>query len=173
MSRIQLACTMIILSCLLFGCQQHREEAVKRTATAVDTAADTGTIKKLSDEYGAAVTAGDTDRFLDLFTDDAILMPPESQMIVGKERIRPWVRSVLEGIKNTGSEEVTTPSEIRISGDWGFDSGVTTFKSGGKPMEYTNKYIRIWQKPANGSWKLARVIWNANNVPPSPSEKAQ
>ena len=48
-----------------------------------------------------------------------------------------------------------------------------TFKSGGKPVENSNKFIRIWQKQADGSWKLARIMWNPNNPFQPPPEEAR
>lgn len=66
--------------------------------------------------------------------------------------------------------EITTPSEIKVFGNWAFDLGMTTFKARGKPLEDTNKYVRIWQKLADGSWKLARVIFNSNNPLPKEEE---
>jgi ketosteroid isomerase-like protein len=47
---------------------------------------------------------------------------------------------------------------------------MTTFKARGKPLEDTNKYVRIWQKLADGSWKLARVIFNSNSPLPQEEE---
>jgi uncharacterized protein (TIGR02246 family) len=171
MKEILLAFPLVILFCFASSCQRHGEEAVKNASAMADIAADVETIKKLSHEYGATVTAGDVDGFLDLFTDEAILMPPNTAMIIGKEKIRPLVQAAFGADKETGLEEITTPSEIKIFGDWAFDLGITTFKSRGKAIEDTNKYIRVWQKLANGSWKLARVIWNSNNSSPSPPKK--
>ena len=156
--------SLVGLLCFAFACQKKAEPKAGIVA-------DVETIKKLSYEYGATITAGDLEGFLDLFTDDAILMPPNGQMIIGKEKIRPLVQAIFKAVKETELEEITTPSEIEIFGDWAFDLGITTFKSRGKPLENTNKYIRIWQKLANGSWKLARVIWNSNNSAPPPQEK--
>jgi uncharacterized protein (TIGR02246 family) len=154
------------------GCRQRGEETAKTSAPAADGAAEAEKIGALSDEFGAAATASDVDRFLGLFTDDAILMPPNGQMIAGKEMIRPWIQTVFEARRDTGFEEVTTPKEIRIFDGWAYDLGIAAFKSGGKPIENSNKFIRIWQKQADGSWKLARIMWNPNNPPQSPPEGA-
>jgi len=171
MKRTPLFLSFVIAFCFVYGCQQQGQEAVKKVVPRGDIAADAETIRKLSDEYGAAVTAGNVDGFLSLLTDDAILMPLNGKMIIGKETIRAWVQAGFETIKETGFEEITTPNEIKIFDGWAFDLGITSFRSKGKPLENTNKYIRIWQRPENGSWKLARVIWNPNDSSPSPPEQ--
>jgi uncharacterized protein (TIGR02246 family) len=160
---------------LWFGssCRQRGEEAAKTSVPEANVTADVAKIRALSDEFGAAATACDVDRFLGLFADDAILMPPEGRMIAGKEMIRPWIQAVFEARRGTGFEEVTTPREIRIFNGWAYDLGIATFKSGGKPVENSNKFIRIWQKQADGSWKLARIMWNPNNPFQPPPEEAR
>ena len=155
------------------GCRQRGEEAAKAGLPEADAAADAEKIRALSDEFGAAATACDVERFLGLFTDDAILMPPNDQMIAGKGMIRPWIQNVFEARRGTGFEEVTTPEEIRVFNGWAYDLGIATFKSGGKPVENSNKFIRIWQKQADGSWRLARIMWNPSNPLQPPPEEAR
>ncbi len=173
MPKILMFLSLTIAFFVASGCQQQGKDAGTKVVPNVEVAAESETLKRLSDAYGAAVTAGNVDAFLNLFTDDAILMPPNGQMIIGKDKIRDWVQAGFDSIKGTGFEEITAPNEIRIFDGWAFDVGITTFKSKGKPLEDTNKYIRIWQKQANGSWRLARVIWNSNNPCPPVQEEGK
>jgi uncharacterized protein (TIGR02246 family) len=167
MKKLLCVIPLVLLLCFSFG-YQRGEKVVKESE--VNVQADVDAIKRLSDKYGAMVTAGDTEGFLNLFTDDAILMPPNQNMLIGKEEIRPMVQALFKTTKEIDLIEITTPNEIRIFGDWAFDLGITTFKTEGKPLENTNKYIRIWQKLADGSWRLARVIFNSNNPFPPKEE---
>jgi len=167
MRKLLFVIPLAFLVCSSFGYQ--RAEKVDEQSS-VDVQADAEAIKKLSDEYGAMVTAGDTEGFLNLFANDAVLMPPNHKMLVGKEEIRLLVQGILKDAKEIELTEITTPSEIKVVGNWAFDLGITTFKARGKPLEDTNKYIRIWQKMADGSWKLARVIFNSNKPLPPEEE---
>ena len=160
---------LVILLCLTFDCQQAEEVAEE---PAVDIAVDIEAIKELSDAYGATISAGDVDGYINLFTDDAILMPPNAKIVIGKDKILLRAQARFGNYKDIGLEEVTTPEEIKIFGDWAFDRGFTSFKSRVNPTVRTNKFIRIWYKESNGSWKLARVIWN-KNVPPPASQENQ
>ena len=39
-------------------------------------------------------------------------------------------------------------------------------KAGDAPMDDTGKYITIYQRQSNGSWKIARDIWNSDQPLP-------
>lgn len=127
--------------------------------------ADFKAIRNLSDEYGALVTARDVTGFLNLFADDAVLMLPDQERVAGKESIRRLVVTAFGPGEAGDFQEITSPEEIRVTGHWAFDRGVTTLttrpKGDGPTVRY-NKYIRIWQKADAKGWKLARVIWNPN-----------
>ena len=161
-SLIPLALTVAVLD---VACQPVTDEVPENTVETDRRVTETQAIQSLSDRYGVVVTEADVDGFLDLLTEDAVLMPPNGDMLVGKESIRPLLESAFDRDSNTFFEERTTPSEIQVAGRWAFDRGITTIRTGPKDgaiVERTNKYIRIWERQADRSWKLARVIWNRN-----------
>ncbi len=162
-----LACFAALLSLLTaVACQPIQKQPAPTPDLASTTEADLKAISNLSGDYGAAVTAGDVDGFLNLFTDDAILLPPYQSMISGKESIRSLLEAAFAPNEESDFEETTTPEEIRITGSWAFDRGITTItrtpKPAGEPTVRYNKYIRIWRKVDGTNWKLSCVIWNPN-----------
>ena len=50
------------------------------------------------------------------------------------------------------------------SGDLGFSSGTydMTFTDKGKPVHDKGKYVTVWKKQADGSWKAVRDIFNSD-----------
>ena len=64
---------------LLFGCASQGKHDSATTKAAVE-----GVWK----EYSASLNAGDLDRWLRLWTDDGVQMPPGEPAVIGKERIR-------------------------------------------------------------------------------------
>lgn len=108
-----------------------------------------------------AVSAGDADTLASLYTDDAILMPPGSPMVTGKDNIASVWQSMFEmGV----SELDLQPTEVNVTGDTAAEVGTFTYTAG--DMTGTGKYIVLWQKGDDGNWRLRRDIWNEDAPPP-------
>ena len=81
----------------------------------------------------------------------------------------------LKAISEVREQEIAaeyTSSDIVVAGDWAFEhfSGnlTTTLKAGGEPIVETLKGIHIYQRQADGSWRIAWDTWNSDNPPPGP-----
>ena len=152
-----------LLSLLLIaGCTPT--EPVEEAST---TEADVEAINQLPATFAAALNAGDLDGIMAGFTDDAVRMPPNAPAIIGKESIRSLMQTNLE--QNTYQLD-NPPEEVQVSGDWAFARGTYTVtvtpKAGGESIQREGKYLVIFQKQPDGSWKAARDIWNSDNPPP-------
>jgi len=142
-----------LFACLAVG-------VVPRSAWAQAEAA----IKKLSiDDWCKAEGARDLAAKMRLLTTDAVLLPPGGQSVVGHPAIRAWHEAAWKG--NTYQCSGTV-DELQVLGEWGFArgtfSGVLTPTSGGAPARDSGKFINVVRRQSDGTWKLARVIWNAN-----------
>ncbi len=126
--------------------------------------ADVEAIHGVLNEYVAAVNNGDVDGWLGTFADDAVVFPPYHPQLTGKEAIRSWaVTSLFEpfNIQLSASNQ-----EVQIVEDWAFAHGYYSFtmtpKAGGKVIEDTGKYLNIFKRQPDGSWKYAREIHNSD-----------
>jgi ketosteroid isomerase-like protein len=65
-----------------------------------------------------------------------------------------------------------TNKEARVSGDLGLLRGTYTLsmvpKVGGETTEFDGKYLTVFERQADGSWKIARDIFNSNVPETSP-----
>ena len=133
---------------------------------ATTTEADLQAINDLRQEYSAAYNAGDAAALTGLFATDAVLLPPDAAILTGQEAIRSLYEVTFAQF--TG-EHSTTSQELEVAGDWAFGQGTYTVKltpkEGGETIQDEGKYIVICQRQADGSWKLARLIWNTNSPP--------
>ncbi len=143
---------------LIAGCTPT--EPVEEAST---TEADVEAINQLPATYAAALNAGDLDGIMAGFTDDAVRMPPNASAIIGKESIRSLLQTNLE--QNTYQLD-NPPEEVQVSGDLAFARGTYTVtvtpKAGGESIQREGKYLVIFQKQPDGSWKAARDIWNSD-----------
>lgn len=126
-------------------------------------AQDDAAIRRLPiEDWCNAEAARDIEAKLKLFTTDAVLMPPAESNVIGQEAIRAWHEKIWEGTTDQCSGTV---EEVEIFGDWGMVrgtfSGESTAASGeGRP--YSGKFLNVVRRQADGSWKIARGIWNSN-----------
>ncbi len=149
-----------VLSLPVIACQP----AVEETAT---TEADVEALNTLRDDCAAAFRAGDVEGFIALVTDDAVMMPPDEPALTGKKAIRAWTQAFFDQFT---LEPTISVEEVEVLGDWAFERATNTFKlipvAGGEVASETFKYVRILQRQPDGSWKIAREIWNRDSPPP-------
>jgi len=123
---------------------------------------DTTALEARSDAWEAALNAKDVDALVNLYTEDARLLPPDGEMTSGKDGIR----AVFGGMIDAGIGGETTPVETTVSGDVGYIVGTFTLVAGDELLG-TGKYIETWRRGADGQWLIANDIYN-NDPSPKP-----
>jgi uncharacterized protein (TIGR02246 family) len=109
-----------------------------------------------------AIAKGDMDRLAALYTQDAILLPPDAQMVRGRDAIREFWSGAAEalGLKSVKLETV----DLQLAGqDTACEVGAAQLElapAGGEATTATIKYMVAWLK-IDGAWRLHRDIWNA------------
>lgn len=128
--------------------------------------ADVEAINKLREQEMAAFSAADVNTLLILFTNDAIVMPPNEPALYGKDAIRAWLENVYKQFTVQGKY---TSSDVVLAGDWAFERFTSTLTTtpvaGGEPVQEVIKGLHIYRRQADGSWKIAQDIWNTDNPP--------
>ena len=127
-------------------------------------------IKKLHKADREASIKGDFDTLLALLTDDCVLLPPDRAPIAGKDAIQEYFNEQKEFLSGIEITEYTHDfTEIKIFGnwayEWGFFSNTARPIDGGELIKGSGKLFRILELQENGSWKVARSIWNIDTKP--------
>jgi len=147
-------CVCLGTALTLSGCASHRGDDQAAAAVAIDS---------LLKEYAASLNSGDLDRWVALWTDDGIQMPPGEPAVVGKQHIRTRNGAGLDRFK---FDMGITNEELRVAGDWAYIRGTYKAtlqpKQGGEPVLIDGKYMSILAKQPDGSWKLHRDAFNSN-----------
>ncbi|HEY4648681.1 MAG TPA: SgcJ/EcaC family oxidoreductase [Gemmatimonadales bacterium] len=117
-------------------------------------------------EYAASLNAGDIDRWMALWTEDGVQLPPNEPPVVGKEKIRARNGAVLQ----TFTFEIgITNQEVSTAGDWAYSRGsyraTLTPRGGGPAIPVDGKYMTILTRQPGGGWKIHRDIFNSNVAP--------
>jgi len=129
-------------------------------------------IDRTRDTHVAALNANDARAWTGCFTPDAVQMPPNDAANVGIDSIRAWTTGMLAAFRARFALEV---EELELTGDaWAFERGAYTITltptAGGDPVRDRGKYITIYQRQADGSWLVARDIWNSDHHLPGSSQ---
>ena len=123
---------------------------------------DIAAIKRLYEDWKAPWEAGDAAALAEFYTDDAIQMPANQPDVIGKDAWKESLEAFFDQFTVKGnSEEVL---EAEVVGDLAFVRGAYTLtvtpKAGGKPTQYIGRWVHIFKRQPNGSWKIYRAIGN-------------
>jgi uncharacterized protein (TIGR02246 family) len=125
-------------------------------------AADEAAIRVASAAWSQASVAKDLDKAVSFYTDDAVQMSPKAPATKGKENIRKNWAPML-AMPGPGLSFQTTTVEVARSGDIAYETGTYDFATAdkkGKTSDEKGKYVVVWKKQSDGSWKAAVDIDN-------------
>lgn len=117
---------------------------------------------------GEAMKAGDVDKMMTVYAEDAIQLPNNEKMIKGVAEIRKSQESMVkEGWKV--KEYTTNVQQVETHGDIVTEIGTYNIKGMKDGSEETfnheGKYLCLWEKQADGTLKLTTEIWNHDKSP--------
>ncbi len=139
---------------LAVGCADYQEtEAV---VTAVDVSAE---IRAANERFVAANNAGDAAAVAAMYTDDAILYPPNGEPLAGGPE---EIATFFQGAFDAGIERVILETIEAVGmGDAAVEVGRLTLLSADGATIDRGSYMVLWKKTDAG-WKLHRDIWNSD-----------
>jgi ketosteroid isomerase-like protein len=112
--------------------------------------------------FGEGIRKGEAAAVGALYTEDALLMPPNFEMIRGQSSTQGfWGGAIKMGVKDA----VLTTVELTELGNLVHEVGNYALKiqpEGQAAFEDKGKYIVLWKKMPDGSLKMHRDIWNSS-----------
>jgi uncharacterized protein (TIGR02246 family) len=130
-------------------------------------AEDENALRNADAAWSSAATA--LEGFLAYYTDDVTLLPPHAPIANGKEA----ARQALEPLFKMPAFSVKWKAakvEVARSGDLGYVHGafdMTLNDPSGKTIAERGKYVEIWRKQADGSWRCIVDMFNSD-LPETP-----
>lgn len=136
------------------------------SAPAADPNAIGQELTRLDDEWSKAAAGGlkNVDSVASFYAADAIAYPPNEPIAVGKEAAkRVWAAYFADSTYAISWK--TTHAGGSKGGDIGFTTG--TYEDSfvgpdGKRVMGRGKYVCVWAKQADGTWKAIHDTWNAD-----------
>jgi len=122
------------------------------------------TVEDIFATYSAANVQGDVDRYLSLWDENGVKMSPGKPAVYGKNAIG-------EGKRKSAKKWIYLSQDIKVEetqvfGNFGYARGTYTTSAKATSGETTSsadgKFLTIFKKQADGSWKIYRDCVNSN-----------
>src|SRR5579884_1314167 len=121
-------------------------------------------------QWISAVQKKDVNAVAALYTEDAVMLPPNQPAVSGREAIRHFYEDFYRSPGTLLNEEFTTTS-LELRGDMAIEtadfSGDVQLPDKGK-ISFKGKNLVVWQKQKNGAWMLFRDAWNSSSAAAKP-----
>lgn len=125
---------------------------------------DETAIRVLDEQWSAIAAKNDLEGTLAFYSDDAVLLPPNSPMAADKKSIRESWAGLLG--PNTSLTWKASKIEVAKSGDIGYLYGTYQLSikdpKGGPAMSDTGKILEVWKKLSDGKWKCIVDTYNSD-----------
>ncbi len=156
------------LTVILAGCKQAAPPPAPDTHDA-----DVKAIRDLETAQVQAFNAKDVDKLVAFYADDASLFPPGAPAVNGMAAIKAAEKPLLAD-KNFSLTSATDKVDVAKSGDLGYTQGAYTATftdtKTKRVLTVKGKYVTVYKKQADGSWKIVADI-NNEDAPPAPAKK--
>jgi ketosteroid isomerase-like protein len=165
--QVAIGCAYLALVSFVSGCGQ---QAPKDTR-----AADESALRDLDAQWSKAAAARDVDATVSYYSDDASLLAPNAPAVGDKQGIHAAWHALLG--PDTSLSWQASKVDVARSGDFAYVMGVyqlTTKDARGNFTTDRGKYVEVWKKQTDGSWKTAADIFNTDlpaQTPTPTSEK--
>ena len=111
----------------------------------------------------AAIRKGDAAAIANEFAPDATLLPAGMPAVPGRDSIQKLFGALLSAAGITDAS--ITTQDVVVSGDVAIEVGansITITKAGAAQITAAGKYVVVWKRQADGTWKIQRDISNAD-----------
>jgi uncharacterized protein (TIGR02246 family) len=120
-----------------------------------------------------AAAAKDLEALAALYADDASILSPNMPILTGKQPIKDGLKPMLAD-PQFSLALMPTRVEVSKSGDMAFTQGPYKFTFSdvrGNKFEDEGKYLTVWRKQPDGTWKAVEDTMNSDlPLPPPPNQ---
>jgi ketosteroid isomerase-like protein len=135
------------------------------TMTPPDTsAADVAALRKADEDWSAAARSRSAPAWIAFYGPDAMVLPPNGKAATTEADIAKAIKGLM-ALPDLSMSWRPVKVEISKSGDLGYIQGTYDLSFTGpkrRKVSDHGKYIEVWRKQPDGSWKCIVDIWNSD-----------
>ncbi len=120
---------------------------------------DAAAIATAARAFSAAYCAGDTTTLANIYTEDAVIIPPGRELH-GRVDI---ARYFAPNPRRENVSHRTETASLEILGDMAIDRGTwhNTWRwDGGEPQTASGVYLIVWRRGDDGAWRMSHDMWH-------------
>jgi len=121
-------------------------------------------IQALNKQWEISFENHDTAGLIALFKEDCVRMPQGGPATLGRPALEAAYRQDFAEVWKTQAKVRLNAEEVIISGEYAFARGVDTLVQvqDGRQVEETGKWLFIFRRQTNGTWKYLWSTFNSN-----------
>ena len=127
--------------------------------------ADAKAVRDLEAAWNRDAALKDADKWASYFADDAAILMPNEPIINGREKAKDAIKGMLAD-PNFAVTFQPTRAEASMGGDLAYTVGTysmtMTNPADKKPLTDKGKYVTVYKKQADGSWKAVADTFNSD-----------
>ncbi len=159
MAQLRITAITCIIAFCFAACAQPDE------GTGSSSEADLAAIAEARERILAAMNEDDIPGIQAGLSADHITLAPNELPLADEQTLRAWHQSRIDSFTFSST---FTSEDIRLEGDLAVERWSSAIKltpgAGGTDIEDQSKGLWVWQRQADGSWKLLWSIWNSDNA---------
>jgi uncharacterized protein (TIGR02246 family) len=121
-------------------------------------------IRRVGQEWAEHWNAGELEKLVAAYAEDAVYMPPHHGALHGREAIREYLKGPIGHGVTDLIYEVTY---IKRSGGLAYDVGrySMSIPQDGGARQDRGKYLTVWKRQADGRWKIVADSFSSDLAP--------
>jgi uncharacterized protein (TIGR02246 family) len=136
---------------------QTTKQAAAVSAASPDALAEVrSAIDRGNAQWSEGWARGDAAMVASIFAEDGVQLSGTGKLIKGRQQIMERQKTAMAGA-DPGVKVTVTTTNVWLDGDTAYETGKYKYEytEKGKPGKDEGRYITIWKRQKDGSWKLA------------------
>lgn len=119
-------------------------------------------IEESNANFVQAYNQGDAAACAANYLEDGAMLAPNQPAVLGKQAVEGFFKGMIEELGGTGHIEIV---DVGAEGDLAYQSAAYSFES--SEGSDAGKFVEVYKRQADGSWKIQLTIFNSDNPPPA------